>query len=113
MIRDFIGKNRLAGERVVVTGDFNAKPASPPYRLLTGPPLRLKDSRSRRHQSPLGPDSTWNGFKLVPGNPQRIDFVFADPAMRVQRSSVLAWYFDGPRTASDHFPVVADLTSCQ
>ena len=113
MIRDFIGKHRLPGERIVVTGDFNSKPASPPYRLMTGPPLRLKDSRVTAINPPLGPDSTWNGFKLVPSNPQRIDFVFADPAMTVRRSSVLAWYFDGPRTASDHFPAVADLTNCR
>jgi endonuclease/exonuclease/phosphatase family metal-dependent hydrolase len=113
LIRDYIAKSLLSGERVVVTGDFNSTPGSPPYRLMTSRPLRLKDSRIAAVKPPLGPDSTWNGFKLVPDKPQRIDFVFADPAMTVVRSSVLAWHFDGPRTASDHFPVVADLVDCR
>jgi endonuclease/exonuclease/phosphatase family metal-dependent hydrolase len=113
LIRDYIAKNRLSGERVIVTGDFNATPGSPPWQMMTGGPLRVKDSRIAAVKPPLGPDSTWNGFKLVPDKPQRIDFVFADPAMTVVRSSVLAWHFDGPRTASDHFPVVADLIDCR
>ena len=54
-----------------------------------------------------------SNLKLVPDDPQRIDFVFADPAMKVERYSVLAWHFDGPRTASDHYPVVADLIDCR
>jgi endonuclease/exonuclease/phosphatase family metal-dependent hydrolase len=113
MIRDFVATHRKAGERVVVTGDFNSTPDSPPYRVMTGPPLSLKDSKLASINPPLGPDSSWNNFKLVPDDPQRIDFVFADPAMKVERYAVLAWHFDGPRTASDHYPVVADLIDCR
>lgn len=113
LIRDFIETHRQKGERVIVTGDFNSTPDSPPYRLMTAPPLSLKDSKAAAANPPLGPDSSWNDFKLVPDDPQRIDFVFVDPAMKVQRYSVLAWHFDGPRTASDHYPVVADLIDCR
>jgi endonuclease/exonuclease/phosphatase family metal-dependent hydrolase len=113
LIRDFVQTHRQAGERVIVTGDFNSTPDSPPYRLMTAPPLSLKDSKLAAVNPPLGPDSSWNDFKLVPDDPQRIDFVFVDPAMKVERYSVLAWHFDGPRTASDHYPVVADLIDCR
>ncbi len=113
LIRDFVQGHRQAGERVIVTGDFNSTPDSSPYRLMTGPPLSLKDSKVASANPSLGPDSSWNDFKLVPDDPQRIDFVFSDPAMKVERYSVLAWHFDGPRTASDHYPVVADLIDCR
>jgi endonuclease/exonuclease/phosphatase family metal-dependent hydrolase len=113
LIRDFIIKHRQAGERVLVTGDFNSRPDSAPYEAMTKPPLSLKDSKTAAVDPPLGPNSTWNDFRLVPTDPQRIDFVFADPSMSVRRYSVLAWHFDGPRTASDHFPVVADLSDCR
>ena len=113
LIRDFLIAHRRPGERIIVTGDFNSTPDSPPYKLMTEPPLSLKDSKLAAANPPLGPDSSWNDFKLVPDDPQRIDFVFADPAMKVKRYSVLAWHFDGPRTASDHYPVVADLIDCR
>ena len=113
MIRDFIVKNRRPGERVIVTGDFNSTPDSPPYRILTGPPLALQDTRLAGTSPPLGPESPWNGFTVVPTDPPRIDYVVVDPALKVERSSVMAWHFDGPRTASDHYPVVADLIDCR
>jgi endonuclease/exonuclease/phosphatase family metal-dependent hydrolase len=113
LIRDWIEAHRQKGERVVVTGDFNSTPGSPPYQVMTGPPLSLKDSKLAAANPALGPDSSWNDFKLVPDDPQRIDFVFVDPAIKVERYSVLAWHFDGPRTASDHYPVVADLIDCR
>jgi endonuclease/exonuclease/phosphatase family metal-dependent hydrolase len=113
-ISNWIAANRGAGEHVIMTGDFNTTPDSPPVQLLTSAPLGLRDSRTISKTPPVGPEGTWNDFRVIPlpQDEMRIDFVLVDPKIDVERYGVLAWHLDGPRVASDHFPVVADLVAC-
>jgi endonuclease/exonuclease/phosphatase family metal-dependent hydrolase len=111
-ISRWIAANRARGELVVMTGDFNTTPDSPPVQLLTSAPLNLRDARVISKTPPVGPEGTWNDFVLLPKEPERIDFVLLDPKMAVERYGILAWHSEGGHVASDHFPVVADLDPC-
>lgn len=87
-------------EEVILCGDFNAMPGSPPYRVVTS---RLRDTqlcctghRALRTFSSLQPFA-------------RIDHVFVSAGLSPQRVCV-------PRTeitrvASDHLPLVVDLVT--
>jgi len=101
---------------VVLTGDFNATPASRPYNTLVGAIDRNKnqqgrafrDARVHAAETPTGPDSTWNGFEsIVPKH--RIDYIFATDEVRVRSVRILDEQRDG-KFPSDHLPVVAELT---
>ena len=100
---------RAKGETVIVTGDLNAEPETPPLTELTS---RLRDARSVSKTPAVGPEGTFNAFTLVPAESRRIDYVLVDPSVKVERYAVLAWHGEGGRPASDHFPVVADLRVC-
>lgn len=112
-ISAFLSQHRLPGERIVVTGDFNAEPGSPPLRMLTSAPLSLRDSKAAARTPAIGPEGTFNGFEAVPKEGRRIDYVLAEPSIRVKRHATLAWHFKDGRVASDHFPVVADFEDCR
>lgn len=108
----WIAANRVSGELVVMTGDFNTTPDSPPVQQLTSAPLHLRDARTVSRTAPVGPEGTWNDFTLLPKESERIDFILLDPKMAVERYAVLAWHGEGGLVASDHFPVVAELDPC-
>ena len=96
----------------VVTGDFNSLPKSQPYQnMITTdqqhPASNLVDSRTIAQQPPVGPDSTWDGFREVAPE-RRIDFIFVRPGMIVRQHRTLDKRVDG-RFPSDHLPVVADV----
>jgi len=95
-----------------MTGDFNTEPGTPPVQELTSSKLGLRDARSISKTPPVGPSGTWNDFHALPKAVSRIYFVLVDPMIEVERYAILAWHGDGGRTASDHFPVVADLRAC-
>jgi endonuclease/exonuclease/phosphatase family metal-dependent hydrolase len=111
-IASWLAANRAAGEAVVVTGDFNTEPGTLPVRELTHSALGLRDAHEAA-QLLVGPEGTFNNFKAVPDETRRIDYVLVDPSMTVRSHAVLAWLIEGGRVASDHFPVVADLSSCR
>jgi len=108
----WLSTHRLQGETVIVTGDLNSEPGSPPVETLTSPILGLRDSRAASMEPPLGPTGTFNGFQALPKESRRIDYILADPAIEVDRYAVLAMHGEDGRVASDHFPVVADLSAC-
>lgn len=109
----WIGANRTPGETVLMTGDLNAEPGTPPLVELTGPRLGLRDAKTVSKTPPVGPEGTFNNWVLVPRETRRIDYVLTDPAVEVERYAVLAWHGEGGRPASDHFAVVADVKSCR
>ena len=93
--------------RVVLMGDFNTGPDTPPYARILASGLR--DARA---VSPVvfGPAGTFNAFDIASDNDGvAIDHVFVGPGVHVERFAVLTDSFGG-RVISDHFPVVADLT---
>jgi endonuclease/exonuclease/phosphatase family metal-dependent hydrolase len=111
-IANWLAANRDPAEAVIITGDFNAEPGSPPVHELTHGALALRDTREAA-QSTVGPEGTFNAFMAIPTETRRIDYVLADPSLFVRSHAVLAWLIEGGRVASDHFPVIADLSSCR
>jgi len=109
----WLAANRRPNEAIVMTGDLNTEPDTPPLRELTSAKLGLRDSRAISKTPPVGPSGTWNDFQALPKTDGRIDFVLVDPTLEVERYAILAWHGEGGRTASDHFPVVSDLRACK
>ena len=92
---------------VVLMGDFNTGPGTPPYERIVASGLR--DARAA---SPIdfGPAGTFNAFDIARDNEGvAIDHIFVGPGFHVERFAVPTDSFGG-RVISDHFPVVADLT---
>ena len=108
-IARWIAERRSQDETVIVTGDLNAEPNTPPLKELTA---RLRDAREIARTTPVGPKGTFNNFVLVPAESRRIDYVLVDPTVAVEHYAVLAWHGEGGRPASDHFPVIADVKAC-
>jgi len=95
-----------APAEVVLMGDFNTGPDTPPYRRIVAAGLR-----DARGISPVvfGPAGTFNDFDLASDNGGvAIDHVFVGPGLAVERFGVLTESFGG-RVISDHFPLVVDL----
>ena len=104
-------RQRFADVPVVLTGDLNTGLNSPPYRMLVTAGEQgersFLDTFDHSEQKPVGPDSTWNGFKeIVPG--QRIDFVMTTSTVRTLSFQILTDR-RGDRFPSDHLPVVTRL----
>lgn len=81
------------GPRILM-GDFNAYPGDPEMKSMAG---AYTDVFAKVGE---GPSGTYPAIK--PTN--RIDYIFTSPEIQAER----AWVIDS--TASDHRPVVADLT---
>jgi endonuclease/exonuclease/phosphatase family metal-dependent hydrolase len=111
-ITRWLAANRSPKEAILMTGDFNTEPETPPLQELTSPKLGLRDARTISKTPAVGPEGTWNDFVTLPKETSRIDFVLVDPSLGVERYGVLAWHGEGGRPASDHFPVVADVNPC-
>lgn len=96
---------------VVVTGDFNCHPESPPYRLLTSEASPLRDTKTLSKTPHHGPSRTFTKFSLdaLKTSAPPIDFIFVSSAFRVAKHATLSDSFDG-YFPSDHFPVMAVLT---
>ena len=100
----------LAGSRpAVVMGDFNASPASEPYRIITDPanPIHLTDAKLISSKKE-GPEYTFTGFKVggIPGD--RIDYIFLKGIKKVDKYNVNPKN-SGEYYPSDHLPVSARL----
>lgn len=98
---------RLPDGDVVVTGDLNCEPGSPPYRLLVGgEDAPLRDAKAVARHGHHGPEGTFHEFTGEPG--PRIDYVLVSPSIEVRQHATLADRRDG-RYPADHFPVLAEL----
>jgi endonuclease/exonuclease/phosphatase family metal-dependent hydrolase len=92
---------RPADLPVIVTGDFNTGPASPPHAILTEMLADVWTAAPTRS----GPEGTFHGFTGKPG--ERIDWILTRGFTPLSVRTV-----DRHRGAlypSDHFPVVARL----
>ena len=96
---------------VVLTGDFNTTPKTPPYQRLvhtdSAGEAVFVDTFQHSIFEPEGPNSTWNGFKEIAPD-QRIDFIFSSSSIKVQHLRILTDQRDG-RFPSDHLPVVSEI----
>ena len=99
---------------LVVTGDFNCREGSAPYRILTGQipfagtaeegGLRLKDTLRNSEQPPEGPSRTFLGLLGLLGL-GRIDYIFVNNGFRAVRHRVV----EAAGRPSDHRPVIAEI----
>lgn len=90
------------GKKVLLMGDFNAEPGSPPVQLL---------SRYFTDACPQGKslNGTFNGFELQRSHFPRIDFIwYSGQSLRCVRYEVPRPLHRG-RHVSDHFPVIAQF----
>jgi endonuclease/exonuclease/phosphatase family metal-dependent hydrolase len=96
-----MGKDWIGGipekEPIVLCGDFNAMPASVPYKLAA---RRLVDVQKGRRAL-----STFSSSRPL----VRLDHIFISPQL-LTCSGVTVPRNDLTRIASDHLPLVADLT---
>src|SRR5690606_16946183 len=100
----------LEGEtaRVELIGHFHTRTDTAPSRRILAAGLR--DARA---VSPIdfGPTGTFNAFDIARDNDGvAIDHIFIGPGLTARRFAVPTDSFGG-RVISDHFPVVADLTT--
>jgi endonuclease/exonuclease/phosphatase family metal-dependent hydrolase len=95
------------GEPLVLMGDFNAEPESPPMVLLK---QHLSDSRDSSRSPPSGPSGTFNGFTVEGAVTRRIDYLFTEPQgpVEVLHHAVLDDANAG-RYPSDHLPVLVRI----
>jgi endonuclease/exonuclease/phosphatase family metal-dependent hydrolase len=109
-------RERLDGDRVLLVGDLNARPASAPYRSLVETPGPFADARQVA-ETRFGPGETYVGFDGEgveegtdhdPTRDKRIDYVL----VRGFEVDLYATATDVDRTwrhPSDHLPVVTDV----
>lgn len=101
----------IAGKMpAVITGDFNARPADEPIRVVTNTsdPLHLRDSKALSELPHFGTESTFNSFKATDQGDQPIDYIFLKGKFRVLQHATLTNSWQG-RFASDHFAVFSKL----
>ena len=96
---------------VIVTGDFNAKPADEPVQVLVDSTsaLRLTDAKLVTQQPHYGPTGTFNAFGAKEINDEPIDYIFIKNGFSVIKHATLSQTWQG-RFSSDHFPVFATLS---
>ncbi len=94
----------------IVTGDFNAYPASEPIQIITDEanPRRLTDARRISALPHYGPTGTFNGFKNKELGNEPIDYIFLKGEWKVKKHATLSQTWGG-RFASDHFAIFAAL----
>ena len=94
----------------VLLGDFNATPGGEVYRRLSRSQeglVGVMDTYVAPKVKPVGPDSTWTGFKKVQAG-RRIDYVFVGQAATVLGVEIVVEQRNG-RFPSDHLPVIATV----
>jgi endonuclease/exonuclease/phosphatase family metal-dependent hydrolase len=97
------------GVPAVVCGDFNCNPGDLPHRMMVEAGLRDSFVEAGGVD---GPETvTFHGFRGRPapgvGGDRRIDWIMCSPELRVRSAGIVT--AGGPRWASDHYPVVAEL----
>ncbi len=103
-------KEIAGGNPFIVTGDFNCKSDSEPYKILTEQDnsFQLFDSEFLSENGNYGMDISFNNFsdELEPKN--KIDFIFVSSRFKVWQHAVLGEKMNN-HYPSDHMPVVADI----
>ncbi len=90
----------------IVMGDFNAKPADEPIKIILDRENKnhLEDSKTLIYH--YGPTGTFNGFKLYEESDEPIDYIFIKNNVSVLQHATISQSWHG-RFPSDHFPVFA------
>lgn len=106
LIVRIISEMAQTGEGVVVMGDLNAEPETPPVEALAA---LLSDASLVSDMPAFGPAGTFNGFNFAEPVRKRIDYIFVRSAqIGVRKYAVLSDSREG-RYYSDHLPVFSQL----
>ena len=87
-------------------GDFNALPDENTVKLVK---RRLEDSKEFSLTTAEGPEGTFNGFDFNSLLPDRIDYIFVNKDVAVNKYAVLT-DSNGRRYPSDHLPVYVEMS---
>lgn len=101
----------IAGNNpVIIMGDFNARPADEPIRVLldNNDPHRFLDSKELSAAPHYGPTGTFNAFRSRETDDEPIDYIFLKGKWKVLQHASISQTWGG-RFASDHFAVFAKM----
>ncbi len=98
---------------VILTGDFNSFPDSPPYKVITATvdtntSIQFSDSKSISQTKHHGPSGTFTGFDINARPLKPIDFIFVRKGISVLTHATLSDSFDG-FLPSDHYAVLVEI----
>jgi len=96
----------------IITGDFNAKPASEPIQIITDPnnPDHLTDTESLSETPHYGPFSSFTAFQSKEEEGMHIDYIFLKNGdFKVKKHATISQIWNG-RFGSDHHPVLAVIS---
>jgi endonuclease/exonuclease/phosphatase family metal-dependent hydrolase len=106
LILQIIKKENPEGYPVIVMGDLNSPPQTPPISLLD---QKLDDGASLAPEGLYGPTGTFSGFKLDAPLDNRIDYIFT-LNLEVKQYQHIDDRRPNGRWVSDHLPVLAQLS---
>ncbi|MCM4158205.1 endonuclease/exonuclease/phosphatase family protein [Christiangramia antarctica] len=87
---------------VVLTGDFNLEPDSEAIQTIS---MEMNDAREVAQMVSFGSEGTFNGFNFEEPVTRRIDYIFTNAQVKVQKYGVLTDSKE-MRYPSDHFPLL-------
>lgn len=108
LIRDVV--ESMGGRPIIVMGDFNCPPGSPPYHILTADRQNLAELRdvfANPQSAPQQTLGTYHGFDGKPDS-ERIDWILHNRRFQVIEATINIRHFNN-QYPSDHFPVQATL----
>lgn len=101
----------IAGKTpAIITGDFNAKPADEPIKILTSAANanHFTDTKTVSKIPHYGPEGTFNAFGPAEIANEPIDHIFIKGRFKVHKHATISESWQG-RFSSDHFPVFCKL----
>ncbi|WP_164974677.1 endonuclease/exonuclease/phosphatase family protein [Halegenticoccus tardaugens] len=104
---------RASNKPVILTGDFNCRVSSPPYKRLTQrsetTEFALADASQASKHGHHGPSTTMTDFHaLVPD--KQLDHILVSDDIGVRIHGILSDTYENGWYPSDHLPVCADVT---
>jgi endonuclease/exonuclease/phosphatase family metal-dependent hydrolase len=116
LLRERVDARAVAGDPVIVTGDFNVGESNPAIVTLLGtrtgtapnPAAPFVDTYRVLHPAEQ-PSGTFTGFTLGKVDGDKIDYVIVQPGTRVLSAAIVRTARND-RYPSDHFPVTARIS---
>ena len=106
LILDKINEINTGEYPVLFMGDLNLEPETDGIKLISS---QLRDSFKYSVEPPFGSVGTFNGFEFCELVTRRIDYIFSNEQIAVQKYAVLTDSKD-MHYPSDHFPVIIHFT---
>ena len=106
LILEMINKLNVEKHPVVLMGDFNALPDSPPIKAIL---KVLEDGKAVSKKSFYGPTGTFNGFDTQRIMEGRIDYIFVSPDVLVKNYRHIDDRRINNRHVSDHLAILAGV----